>query len=89
MGAAEKFLGHYIKIQQAKPQKPREHHNRPTKITIEWNPYLIKGCEVVETQEELDILEETLRKTFSNSSQKTLSKLMTKYAQDIESVESN
>jgi hypothetical protein len=89
LGAAEKFLGHYIKIQQAKPTKPREQHNRPTKIVIEWNPYLIKGCEVVETQEELDILEETLRKTFSNSSTKTLSNLMTKYAQDVESIDTD
>lgn len=87
LGAAEKFLGHYIKIQQAKPTKPRETHNRPTKITVEWNPYLIKGCEVVETQEELDVLEDTLRRTLSNSSKKTLSNLMTKYAQDIEAID--
>ena len=89
LGASEKFLGHLAKIQLAKPTKPREQHNRPSKITLGWNPYLHKNCQVIETQEELDTAEENYRKAIGGNSAKTLSSLFSKYAQDIESIDTS
>ena len=87
LGAAEKFMGHYIKIQQAKPPQPQKIEPRATKIIAEWNPSLIKGCEVVETQEELDELERIIRQKYTQTAQKTVSSLFQKLAEDIPSIE--
>lgn len=83
---AEKFMNHYIKIQQSKPKQPPKLEARPTRIIAEWNPALIKGCEVIESLEELDLLEKEMIKQYS-SEQKTVSGLLQKMAIDVVSEE--
>lgn len=83
---AEKFMNHYIKINQSKPKAPPKLEARPTRIIAEWNPALIKGCEVIETLEELDIFENEMKKQYS-SEVKTASGLLQKMATDVASEE--
>jgi len=80
---AGKFMDMYIKIQNNKPKTPPKFEPRATKIIAKFSPSLIKGCEVIETQEDLDVLEDELTKEYTNE-KKTASGLLQKYATDIE-----
>lgn len=81
---AGKFMDMYIKIQANKPKTPPKFEPRPTKIIASFSPHLIKGCEVIESQEEIDLLESELIAQYSTVKQ-TASSLLQKYATDIES----
>ncbi len=83
---AAKFLDMYIKIQATKPKAPPKLEKRPNRIIAEFNPALIKGCEVIESMEELDQLDQELIGIYS-SDKKTASGLLQKYATDIVPIE--
>ncbi len=86
LGTAKDLLKIQKEIIEKRPKKLiRTDSGRPKMIFVEFNPFLLKACEVIETQSDLQELESKLKNKYGSQSSAQASKMLASMAEDVES----
>lgn len=86
IGNAKDILKLQKDIIEKRPKKLiRQDSGRPKMIFVEFNPHLLKGCNVIESQSELQELESKLKNKYGSQSSAQASKMLASMAEDVES----